>query len=184
MASLRLAHDVGALALGLTTLLVGLEVVLNLDIQISSVSLVGLAEKGTVELLTSLNSEVVVKVEDGLFPVGVLCVRAGRELDGLVAGREFNVEPGDQSVHIVGAADGERVWEVESEIGDFAGVKVKSDERCGIGDDSLEVNSVDKRLGEGGALEGSVVEAPDIIPDCALGSVTVKNVREECATHS
>lgn len=93
--SLRLAHDVGALALGLTTLLVGLEVVLNLDIQISSVSLVRLAEKSAVELLASLDGEVVVKVEDGLFPVGVLCVRTSRELDGLVAGREFNVEPGN-----------------------------------------------------------------------------------------
>lgn len=169
--SLRLAHDIGALALCLTTLLVGLEVVLDLDIQISSVSLVGLAKKGTVELLASLDSEVVVKVEDGLFPVGVLCVRASRELDGLVAGREFNVEPGDQGVHVVGATDGERVWEVESEVGDFAGVQVESDERCGISDDGLEVDSVDKRLSEGSTLERGVIETPDIIPDCALRSV-------------
>lgn len=181
---MQLAHDVGTLALGLTTLLVGFEVVLNLDIQISSVSLVGLAEKGTVELLASLNGEVVVKVEDGLFPVGVLCVRTSRELDGLVAGREFNVEPGNQGVHVVGAADGERVWEVESEIGDFAGVQIEGDESCGVGDDGLEVNSVDKRLGEGGTLERGVVEAPDVIPDCALRSVNSGNAKQECATHS
>jgi hypothetical protein len=81
-------------------------------------------------------------------------------------------------VHVVGAANRERVWEVECEIGDLAGVQVEGDERCGISDDSLEVNSVDKRLGKGGALEGSVVEAPDVIPDCASRSVTVKMLRE------
>ena len=167
----RLAHDVGALALGLTTLLVGLERILNLDVQISSVAVVGLAEQGTVELLAGLDGEVVVEVEDGLLPVGVLCVGAGAELDGLVAGGELNVEPGDQSVDVVGAADGEGVRKVEGEIGDLAGVEVEGDERSGVGDDSLKVDSIDEGLGESGALEGSVVEAPDVVPDCGLSQL-------------
>ena len=164
----RLAHDVGAFALSLATLLVGLERILNLDVQISSVAIVGLAEKSTVELLAGLDGEVVVEVEDGLLPVGVLCVGAGAELDGLVAGGEFNVEPGDQSVNVVGAANGEGVRKVEGEIGDLAGVEVEGDERSGVGDDSLKVDSIDEGLGESGALEGSVVEAPDVVPDCGL----------------
>jgi len=164
----RLAHDVGALALGLTTLLVGLERILNLDVQISSVAVVGLAEKSSVELLAGLDGEVVVEVEDGLLPVGVLCVGAGAELDGLVAGGELNVEPGDQSVDVVGAADGEGVGKVEGEVGDLAGVEVEGDERSGVSDDSLKVDSIDEGLGESGALEGSVVEAPDVVPDCGL----------------
>jgi hypothetical protein len=168
--SLRLAHDIGALALGTATLLGGLEGVLDLNIQISSVSLVGLAEKSAVKLLASLNGKVVVKVENGLLPVGVFCVGAGRELDGLVAGREFNVEPSDNGVDVVGAADGERVGEVECEILNLAGVEIEGDERDGVGDDSLEVNSVDEGLGEGGALEGGVVEAPDVVPDCEMMS--------------
>ena len=171
--SLRLAHDIGALALGLATLLVGLESVLDLDVQVSSVSVVGLAEKSAVELLASLDGEVVVEVEDGLLPMRVLCVGAGRELDGLVAGREFNVEPGDQGVDVVGAADRERVGKVECEIGNLAGIEVERNERCGIGDDSLEVNSVDEGLGESGALEGGVVEAPDVVPDCNTRSAHV-----------
>lgn len=162
----RLAHDIGALALGLATLLVSLEGILDLDVQISSVALVGLAEKSAIELLAGLDGKVVVEVEDGLLPMRVLCVRAGAELDGLVAGRELNVEPGDQGVHVVGAADGERVGEVEGEIGDLAGVEIEGDERCGVSDDGLEVDSVDQRLGEGGALERRVVEAPDVVPDC------------------
>ena len=166
--SVRLAHDIGALALGLATLLVGLESILDLDVQISSVAVVGLAEQSAVELLAGLNGKVVVEVKDGLLPMRVLGVGAGRELDGLVAGRELNVEPGDQGVHVVGAADGEGVGEVEGEIGDLAGVEVESDERCGVGNDGLEVNSVDEGLGEGGALEGGVVEAPDVVPDCGL----------------
>lgn len=169
--NVRLAHDVGALALGLTTLLVGLERILNLDVQISSVAVVGLAEQGTVELLAGLDGEVVVEVEDGLLPVSVLCVGAGAELDGLVAGGEFNVEPGDQSVDVVGAADGEGVRKVEGEIGDLAGVEVEGDERSGVGDDSLKVDSIDEGLGESSALEGSVVEAPDVVPDCGLNQL-------------
>jgi len=73
----RLAHDVGALALGLATLLVGLESVLDLDVQISSVAVVGLAQQSAVELLAGLDSKVVVEVEDGLLPMRVLCVGAG-----------------------------------------------------------------------------------------------------------
>lgn len=167
----RLAHDVGALALGLTTLLVGLERILNLDVQISSVAVVGLAEKSTVELLASLDGQVVVEVEDGLLPVSVLCVGAGAELDGLVAGGELNVEPGDQSVDVVGAADGEGVGKVEGEIGDLAGVEVEGDERSGVGDDSLKVDGIDEGLSESGALERSVVEAPDVVPDCGLSQL-------------
>jgi len=83
-----------------------------------------------------------------------------------VAGRELNVEPGDQGVHVVGAADGEGVGEVEGEIGDLTGVEIEGDERCGVGDDGLKVDSVDEGLGQGGALEGGVVEAPDVVPDC------------------
>jgi hypothetical protein len=90
---------------------------------------------------------------------------AGAELDGLVASRKLNIEPGNDGVDVVGATDGERVGEVEGEIGDFARVEVEGDERVGIRDDGLEVDSVDERLGEGGALERRVVEAPDIVPD-------------------
>jgi hypothetical protein len=168
--SLRLAHDIGALALGSATLLVGLKSVLNLDVQISSVSVVGLAEKSAVELLASLDGKVVVKVEDGLLPMRVLCVGAGGELDGLVAGRELNIEPGDQSVHVVGAADGERVGKVECEIGDLARVEIEGDERVGVGNNGLEVDGVDEGLGKGGALERRVVEAPDVVPDCGKRS--------------
>jgi hypothetical protein len=167
---LRLAHDIGALALGTATLLSGLERVLDLNVQISSVSLVGLAEKSAVKLLTGLDGKVVVKVENGLLPVGVFCVGASRELDGLVAGRELNIEPSDDGVDVVGTADGEGVREVECEILNLAGVEIEGDERDGVGDDGLEVDSVDKGLGEGGTLERGVVEAPDVVPDCGLRS--------------
>lgn len=184
MQSLRLAHDIGALALGLATLLVGLESILDLNVQISSVAVVGLAEQSAVELLAGLDGKVVVEVEDSLLPMRVLCVGAGAELDGLVAGGELNVEPGDQGVHVVGAADGERIGEVEGEIGDLAGVEIEGDERCRVGDDGLEIDSVDEGLGEGGALEGGVVEAPDVVPDCGLKVSACKMTEEQNGTHS
>ena len=49
-----------------------------------------------------LDCQDVPKVEDGLLPVSVLCVGPGGELDGLVAGAELDVEPGDEGVDEVG----------------------------------------------------------------------------------
>lgn len=147
-------------------MLVGLERILNLDVQVASIPLVGPAEQRAVQLFARLDRQVVVEVKDGLLPMRVLCVGAGGKLDGLVAGAKLNVEPGNDGVDVVGAADGQRVGQVEGEVGDGDGVEVEGDERGGVGDDGLEFDRVDKGFGEGGALERRVVEAPDVIPDC------------------
>lgn len=53
-----------------------------------------------IETRRTVHRERFAGVEDGLLPVGVLGVRAGREADGLVAGRERDVEPGEERVDV------------------------------------------------------------------------------------
>lgn len=69
-------------------------------------------------------------------------------------------------MNIVGAAHGEVVGEGECEVGYGACVKVKREHGAGVCDDGLELNGVDKRLGEGSQLERGVVEAVNVVPDC------------------
>ena len=74
------------------------------NIQITVVLLAGLVLQDTADGLAFFDSKHVLEVEDGLFPVCVLCVGAGREADGLVASGKLNVEPGDDGVDKVIAA--------------------------------------------------------------------------------
>lgn len=147
------------------TLLLGVELVVNRNVQISPVAVVGTAGKLACHLLAGLDGEHIGEVEDGLLPVGVLGVWAGAEADGFVAGGELNVEPGDKSVDVVGAADGEVVWEGECEVGDGACIEVECEDGTGVGDDGLELHGVDEWLSESSELKRGVVEAVDVVPD-------------------
>ena len=136
------------------------------DVEVTAVVVVGRACELTVDLLAGLHGKDVLEVEDGLLPVGVLGVRASGEADGLVAGGELDVEPRDHGVDVVGAAHGEGEGKLEGEVLNGAGVEVEGDDGRGVGDDGLELDGVDERLGESGVLERGVVEAPDVVPDC------------------
>lgn len=116
-------------------------------------------------LFALLDGQHVAQVKDGLFPVGVFCVWAGGELDGLVASGELDVKPSNDCVDEVGAAGLELVGKTEGEVGNGALVQIEGDDGSRVGDDGLEVDGVDKRLGHGGGLERGVVEAPDVVPD-------------------
>jgi hypothetical protein len=162
----HLAHLVLALATNGAALVVGLGLVLETNVEVAGVVLVGSAREHALDLLAGLDGEDVLEVEDGLLPVCVLGVGTGGELDGLVAGGELDVEPRDHGVDVVGAAHGEGEGELEGEVRDGAGVEVDGDDGGGVGDDGLELDGVDEGLGEGGVLQRAVVEAPDVVPDC------------------
>jgi hypothetical protein len=112
-----------------------------------------------------LDGQDILEVEDGLLPVSVFGVRAGGEADGLVAGGEVNIEPRHEGVDKVIAFDGELEGRGEGEIGYSASVEVEGEDWGGVGDDGLELDGVDERLGEGGLLERGVIETVDIVPD-------------------
>lgn len=126
--------------------IVDLEGVVDLNVQVAAVLVVGLDVELALDLLAVLHGEDVLDVEDGLFPVGVLGVRAGGEADGLVAGGEVDVEPGNEGVDEVIALSGEGEGGVEGEVGGGAGVEVEGEHGDGIGDDRLEVDGIDQRL--------------------------------------
>lgn len=162
---MRLAHLVKTPALSRPAHIASLQLVVDSNVQIPPVLLAGLAVESADDLLAGLDGQDVLEVEDGLLPVCVLGVWACGELDWLVAGGKLDVEPGDQGVHVVGAADGELVWEAEGEILHLDGVEVEGDNREWVGDDGLHLDGVDEWLGQGGVLEWGVIEAPDVVPD-------------------
>ena len=90
---------------------------------------------------------------------------AGGETDGLVAGGEIDVEPGDECVDEIVAADIEGEGEGEGEVGGGAGVEIEGDDCVWVGYDSLDLDGVNEGFGEGGDFEGGVVEAVDVVPD-------------------
>jgi len=162
----HLAHLVLAATAGGAALVGGLGLVGESDVEVTTVVVVRRACELTLNLLAGLDGEDVLEVEDGLLPVGVLGVGASGEADGLVAGGEFDVEPRDHGVDVVGAAHGEGEGKLEGEVLNGAGVEVEGNDRRGVGDNGLKLDGVDEGLGEGRVLERGVVEAPDVVPDC------------------
>jgi hypothetical protein len=142
-----------------------LELVRDLDVQITVVLFAWSCVEHAGNGLAFLDSQDVLKVEDGLFPVSVFCVGASGELDWLVAGSKLNVEPGNDGVHKVAAADLQAVRAVECQIGHCAGVEVESKDGRGVGDNGFDVNGIDEGLSHGGRLQGSVIETPNVVPD-------------------
>lgn len=171
----RLAHLVLALALSGTSGVLGQELVLNLDVKVAAVSVVGLDVQGTLNLLASLHGDHVLEVEDSLLPVGVLGVGAGREADGLVGGGEVDVEPGNKGVDEVIAAGRELEGGGEGEVGNLALVEVQGQDRCGVSNHRLHLDRVNQGLGKSSGLEGAVVKAVDVVPDCLAVSFCLHN---------
>lgn len=163
--NIYLAHLVLAAAGSNSVCIGGLEVVINLNVQVTAVLVVGLDVKFAVDLLSVLCGQDILDVENGLFPVSVLGVRAGREADGLVAGGEVDVEPRNESVDEVVSLGGQGEACVEGEVGGGAGVEIEGQNGDGVGNDSLEIDSIDQGFRESGVLQGSVVKAVHVIPD-------------------
>jgi hypothetical protein len=144
---------------------VRVELVRDVNVEVAVVLFAGSRIEHACDGFAFLDCEHVLEVEDGLFPVRVLCVRARGELDGLVASGELNVEPGNDGMDKVAAADLEAVRAVKGQIGYGARVQVEGEDGRGVGDDGFDVDGVDEGLGHGSCLEGRVVKAPDVIPD-------------------
>lgn len=108
-----LAHLVLAVTVCNALGIVRLQLVINCNVQITVLDVVGSAFELTLDVLAGFDGENVCEVEDGLLPVRVLGVWASAEAHGFVAGGELDVEPRDQGVHVVGSADRDVVWKLE-----------------------------------------------------------------------
>lgn len=159
-----LAHAV--LILLLDRHLLAIELIVDNNIQISRVTGVGWAGQLSRDGLASLDSHGLLGVEDGLLPVGVLSVGTGAKVDGLVAGVEGDIEPGDEGVDIIIAVGGDREGDLEVQVLLLDGQDVNVLEPAGASDDGLGIDGVDKGLLEGDLLDRRVVESVDIVPVC------------------
>lgn len=79
----------------------------------------------TLDLLALLDGKDILQVKDRLLPVGVLGVGARGEANGLVAGGELDVEPGDERVDEIVAPRGQLEGAAEGEIGGLDFVEVE-----------------------------------------------------------
>lgn len=166
LSSLRfLAHPVYALALGGAVLVLALEVVVNLNIEITAVLRVGLDAQDAVDLLALLDGEDVLQVENRLLPVGVLSVGTSREADRLVASSEVNVKPGNQGVDVVVTLDGKLEVGSECQVSSGASVEVQVQDSNWVGDNSLDLDGVDQRLRQSSLFQRGVVETIDVVPN-------------------
>lgn len=160
------SHLVLAHALRIPAAVGGRKVVMNGNVQVAVILLVRLVCHDAGDLLAFLDGQGLAQVENCLLPVRVLSVRTGREADRLVASAELDIEPCNQGVDEVVPSYGQLPLLCECKVLLGDGVQVEGDHRCRICDDSLHLDGVDKRLGQGGGFQRRVVEAIDVVPDC------------------
>lgn len=163
--TLSLAHLILRQPLSLPIRVISKHLIIDANIQVPPITTIRLASEHALHRLTGLNSQNLLQVKNRLLPVRVLGVGARGEAHGLMARAELDVEPGDQGVDVVGAADGEVEGEFEGQVSGLDGVEVDGEDGSGVGDDSFELDRVDEGFGEGCGFEGGVVEAPDVVPD-------------------
>lgn len=92
-------------------------------------------------------------------------MRSRGETDRLVAGCELNIEPRDYSVDEVAPLAWKRERNLEGEVGRGDSVQVECEDRAGVGDQRLHLDSVHKRLGESDLLHRTVIETVHVVPD-------------------
>ncbi len=142
------------------------ERVLEGDVEISLVPVIGPIRQSSVDDFTLPQGQDLLRIEHRLLPMRVLRMRSGREADRPVTYRELNVEPYNKRVDKVISPCRELEWVAECEIFDFAGIQIEYEHRRWISDDRLHLHGIHQRLGKGDFLERSVVETIDIIPVC------------------
>lgn len=162
---LLLAHLVLSLARRLPVHIFRVELVRDLDVQITVVLLARPGVECTGYGLTLLDRKHILQIEHRLFPVRVLGVWACRKANRLMAGGKLDVEPGDDGVDEVAAADFEAKGAVEGEVFNSAGIEIEGEDGRGVGDDGFNVDGVDEGFGHGRFFERGVVETPDVVPD-------------------
>ena len=82
-----------------------LEVHVDLDVEVPHVPGVGFESEHAEDLLPLGAGEVVLQVENSLFPVGVRSIWRGGESDSFVTVSELNVEECHQSLNIIVSSD-------------------------------------------------------------------------------
>ena len=85
--------------------IVRLQPIGDLDVKITLVLVIGLVIQNPGDLFVSLDGKHIVQVEHGLLPVRIFRMWASREADWLVALGELNIEPRNEGMDEVVAAD-------------------------------------------------------------------------------
>jgi len=115
-------HLVGTTPVSRSSRIIGLEFVVDLNVQVPGFLIIRPTFQGTSNTLMLDYSKDLPQVEDRLLPVSVFCVRTCRKSYGLVAGGKFNVEPSDEGMDEIASSRYNLKRSFEGEVGGLDGI--------------------------------------------------------------
>lgn len=166
-----LAHLVGVRTSCLAGDIFGLERIVDRNIKISTILIIGPHHQVARDFFILLNCQHLPKIKYCLFPVRVFSVWASRKADRLVAPSEVDVEPCDQGVYEVITTAFQGEWYRKGKVGGCAGVQVQCNHGRRVRDSCLDLNGINERFGESGRLQRRIVEPVDVIPNCRWSAI-------------
>lgn len=120
-----------------------IQLVINLDIQITLVLVIWFVRQETSDRLALLDRQNLSEIEDCLLPVSVFGVRASRESDRLVACGEVDVEPCDHGMNEVVSLASQLEAFRECQVLRSHGVQIDHEDWTRICDEGLHLHGID-----------------------------------------
>ena len=127
----------------------------------------------SLEGLALLDIEVIVSIEDDLFPVGGLVIGASGELDFIGEFIEVDIEPSDDTVNSVTAEEIELIGGSEVEVLFLDSVEVDFHDFAVRRVDGVFLADINNRLGHHGGLDALHVDVVDFVPEAEFLSLVV-----------
>ncbi len=127
----------------------------------------------SLEGLALLDIEVIVSIEDDLFPVGGLVIGASGELDFIGEFIEVDIEPSDDTVNGVTAEEIELIGGSEVEVLFLDSIEVDFHDLAVRRVDGVFLADINNGLRHDGGLNALHVDVVDIVPEAEFLSLVV-----------
>ena len=127
----------------------------------------------SLEGLALLNIEVIVSIEDDLFPVGGLVIGASGEFDFIGEFIEVDIEPSDYTVNSVTAEEIELIGGSEVKVLFLDSVKIDFHDFAVRGVDGVFLADINNGLRHHGRLDALHVDVVDFVPEAKFLSLVV-----------
>ena len=165
-------------SLGCSHWVLSLQSVRNRNVQVTLLLLVRLARQESRDGLLAFHSEDFSQVEDRLLPVGVFAVGTGGEVDWFMTGTELDIEPRYHSMDEVRTLAKQGEGSLEGKLLFGHRVQINGEDKRWIGHAGFHLDSIDKRLGQGGVLQRRKVESVHVIPNYLSGQPLISYSEE------
>lgn len=141
------------------------QLVVDRNVEVPPIFVVWTTAKFTHDFLASFYGQDIGEVENGLLPMSIFGMWTGAETNRLVTSRKFDVEPCNERMNVIRAANLKLERKGKGKISGGDGVEIEGDDSAGVGNDGLELYCVDQRFRECSDFERSIVKTVDVVPD-------------------